>query len=199
MQDRIDRLYHMVRERQANSRIYFPLHILPVAMQCRTFAPRFGADQIITELGGLLHDIGYVEKDYLDPEEFTENQQDHISIGTKVAKGMLEEADIPEEYRKPIIDCIRTHDGNVTDKSPIENILVNDIDAFAFFQYPHMSYRMGIEAFGWDPRTTLKKICEHAEETYSCIRTTFFHDLATPLYENFQTSIRLVKEYHQDA
>ena len=178
-----ERLYERVEELTPHSDLYFPDHIFPVARDCLHYGLEFqksghNIDPEICHLGGLTHDLGYREPG------------DHIENGIRITSELLEENSIPTDYADRITDCIWTHDGNL-DRSefatngnpPLENIIVNDVDAIALFTWIPSSViefvgRLGIP----EPE---KWLIGHADETFEYIHHPYFKKRAEPFYKQF--------------
>lgn len=190
-------IYDKVESITAHSDIYFPDHVRPVARNCFVYANYLSKlekiDPVICELGGLLHDIGYT-KEY-EPEE-----KDHIIKGVKIAPEILKEICIENCYIEKIVDAIWTHDGNLNrskyKKTPLENYIVNDVDAMQFFDWPLPSL---IEfSLRLKPNRKIKEtafgIIEHTYQTFEYISMPFFIELATSKYEARITELeRIIK------
>lgn len=169
--------YKFVEENQANSDIYFKGHVLPVAHGCKEYAPHVGADPFIAELGGLFHDCGY-------SKNHETNSGDHIINGIKIASEYLNELKVDQNTIVKVLDCIRTHDGNLKPTSPIENVVVNDVDSIMFFRHPQTSYDL-LKRFDFDNPEILERMRTHADKTLKIIHNSFFKDMGEKAYAGF--------------
>lgn len=180
-----DKAYLLAEKHTLHSQIYYHLHVVPVAQEAKMTANILKADQDICELAGLFHDIGYTE-DY-SPED------DHIKKGIVIAdKEILPYLDIAEEDKEKILDCIRTHDGNLKQDSPLENRIVNDADAFSFFLHPECGLRLYLECFKINETKTIDLLKKHAEETFSMISLPYFRKKTKPFYEEYHKKIEML-------
>lgn len=187
-------LYNKARELTAHSDIYFPNHVLLVAKSCLRYGKIFEMtgqelDPVICEITGLFHDIGYTEK--YEPEE-----KDHIAKGVRLTPKILEESGIISCYSDRIVDCIRTHDGNLNkthhgiDGQPkLENIVVNDVDSMALFDWPIKNLIMFVEE-RLKLDNPIKRIEEHANITFNYIHHDYFKFLAEPKYRIFLEQLK---------
>ncbi len=185
-------LYKIVKELTPHSDLYYKYHVEPVAKSCFKYADPdripIGIDQSICELGGLLHDIGYTEK-------HESNEGDHIKRGVEKSAEILKEFRITGDFAEKIIDCIWTHDGNLYRSKflrygspPLENIIVNDVDALTFFEWPidklveFIEYRLGIPSYK-------EVILKEAEKTFGYIHNPLFQQLAKNKYKIFKKEL----------
>ena len=83
-------------------------HVFAVEALMRKLAERFGGDQEVWGLAGLLHDLDY--------ELTLEKPDEHTAI---TRQWLLEHGGISEE----ILDTIRAHVGNVERKTPMEKAI----------------------------------------------------------------------------
>jgi hypothetical protein len=174
--------YNFVRENLANSDIYFGGHVKPVARMCKKYSIQFGGNPFVCEMGGLFHDIGYTE-DYSPVEE------DHIIQGQEITRDFLTGKGLEGYFLNKIVDCVRTHDGNLDKNSPIENVIVNDCDAISYFdQIPTMLRLMGRWSVGL--KEGIGKLRVHGVETYSNVSNhPFFRELADERYDVFSKNL----------
>ncbi|HJO15050.1 MAG TPA: HD domain-containing protein [Candidatus Pacearchaeota archaeon] len=182
-----DQIYSDVEIKTAHGDIYFSDHIRPVARNCFLYAAYLRRidptiDPIVCELGGLLHDIGY-------SRDFDSEERDHIIKGTQMAPGILENIGIQENYVDKITDTIRTHDGNLDrsryGEAPINNKIVNDVDAMQLFDWNLSSlFQFSLRL---KPDRSINKVAEevleHVNQTMPYISMPFFQDLAKPKYD----------------
>lgn len=181
--EQLARITERVIELTPHSKISLPLHIFPTAQQCKFYAQKFKADPFVTEAAGLLHDIGYAEG-------YNSKRQDHIDNGVRIAARILTEQDIPWEKASRIIDCIRTHDGNLKPNSQIENIIVNDADALTFLRYPEAAWYLFTEKFEMSSEKAAKSIREHAQMSYGIIRIPEIKKLAEPAFLGIRQAVQ---------
>lgn len=180
-------IYNKVESMTAHSDIYFPDHVRPVARNCFVYANHLSKkfkeiDPVVCELSGLLHDIGYTEK-------YESEEKDHIKRGTIIAPEILKEISIEDYSIEKIVDAIWTHDGNLNrskyEKTPLENYILNDVDAMQFFDWPLPSL---IEFAGrlkpeQSEEDNILSILSHSCLTFDYIHLNYFRELATPKYE----------------
>lgn len=185
----LEDLPEVVKKRTAHADIYFVNHVEPVAKKCRTFAPVLGADRLVCYLGGLLHDIGYTEN--------YDSKQNHIANGIVIARQLLEDTFLEVDDKKSVIDsvvdCIRTHDGNLTAYSPIENRVVNDVDCVEFFKHPKMAYML-FRRFGFSPDVVVEKLKVHAKKNMENIDLDYFRSMGEDLYPLFLENLEKLRE-----
>lgn len=185
-------LYEKVRELTSHSDLYYKYHVEPVAKNCFKYADSdkipVGLDQTICELGGLLHDIGYTEN-------YESNEGDHIKRGVEISEEVLKKFEIIGNFAERIKDCIWTHDGNLHRSKflkygspPLENIIVNDVDALTFFEWPidklieFVKDRLRIPNYE-------EIILKEAEKTFGYIHNPFFQQLAKNKYRIFKEKL----------
>ena len=196
-------LYEEVQRITPHSDLYFPDHVLPIARNCFVYSQHLrktgetshplATHPVICELAGLLHDIGYTK-------EYESNEADHIARGVEMAPRILERFDITGEFAERIVGCIWTHDGHLNRSryhdlnNFMDNIIVNDVDAMQFFDWPfpsllEFSSRLQPRKKELDIQTGLIK---HANHTYNLIIHGLFKRLAKPKYEAF---VNFLKSY----
>jgi len=191
-------LYDEVKRATPHSDIYWPDHVFPIARNCRVYATYLSQkldhpwdiNPTLCELGGLLHDIGYTK-------EYESIENDHITRGVRFARDILTKVGITDEPLERIIDIIWTHDGNLTRSAyqlpPQENILVNDVDAMQFFDWPfpsmiEFSKRLRSKE---EEKEIIRGIKIHADHTYSLMYSEFFKNLARPKYHAFVENLKI--------
>ncbi len=183
----ISKSYDFVRENLANSDVYFEGHIKPVARMCRNYAEKFEENEVICELGGLFHDIGYID-------DYNPREEDHIIKGQEITRNFLGETGLEDYFINRITNCIKTHDGNLGKNPRMENIIVNDCDAISYFdQIPTMLRLMGKWGVGF--KEGINKLRDHGIETYSNVSNhPFFRELADERYEVFSKNLDYMED-----
>ena len=185
-------LYGEIRTITPNGDLYYPDHVFPIARNCFVYSRHlkkngFTTSPVICELGGLLHDIGYTRV-------YESNENDHISRGVEMVPKILEKYGIVGEAAERITDCVWTHDGNLTrsrisnnSTPPLDNIIVNDVDAMQFFDWPFPSlidFSSRLKP-GRSPSDIAHELVNHAHHTYKLIHHSFFRELAEAKYNAF--------------
>ncbi|MEK6914447.1 MAG: HD domain-containing protein [Nanoarchaeota archaeon] len=181
-------IYAMVKNMTPNSDIYFEDHVRPVARNCFIYGKYLSKrdnkiDPIVCELSGLLHDIGYTKR-------YESDEKDHIIRGIRIAPDILKEIGIDDYYMERIVDAIWTHDGNLNrskyKKIPLENYILNDVDAMQFFDWPLPSLTEFACRLKPNKKeeNIIKGILEHTKLTFNYIEMRYFKNLAKPKYES---------------
>ena len=187
-------LYARVELLTPHADLYFIYHVEPVARNCLMYAERFRqagcfVDPVICQLGGLFHDIGYTK-------EYEVEEKDHIDRGIVITSNILDEYAIGGVYKDKILDCILTHDGNLSRSRyscnnliPLENVIVNDVDALCFFDWP---FDKLIE-FARDrlkAPSLRESLRQEAEKTLSYIHNPLFETFATVEHKVFMEKLQ---------
>ncbi|MGK0209562.1 MAG: putative nucleotidyltransferase with HDIG domain [Patescibacteria group bacterium] len=185
----IEDAYSFAKKTYANSDIYFRDHIIPVANISRRYATELKADPLITELGGLFHDIGYTEN-------YNPKEEDHIQEGIKITSQYLKDTKIPKKTQLQIIDCIRTHDGNLKNNSPLENIIVHDIDLMSSIDQTLPMLRL-MSKWGISLQEGISRLEEDAVKNMSQISNNPILQIrAQSIYKRFNDNITYLKEQY---
>jgi uncharacterized protein len=77
-------------------------HVQRVLDLCRFIGKKEGADLLVLEIAGLLHDIGR-------QGEALDKTLDHAQVSEEMAGEILEEFDLPQEKKENILHCISAH------------------------------------------------------------------------------------------
>ncbi|MBD3253037.1 HD domain-containing protein, partial [Candidatus Pacearchaeota archaeon] len=188
-------IYREVERRTAHSEIYFWDHVFPVADGCRTYAEHFlregqEIDPVVCELIGLAHDIGY-------DEERDDDSDEHIRRGVIEARDLYGYFGITNPHLDRIIDGIYTHDGNLyrsryiddDGNIPLENIVANDVDAIALFEWDVDSV-IGYLRDKLRVSDPVNALIAHAEKTFEIIYDPRFRKIGEPKYQEFLQNLK---------
>tara|TARA_Y100000310_G_scaffold322897_1_gene382564 strand:- start:676 stop:1269 length:594 start_codon:yes stop_codon:yes gene_type:complete len=147
----------------SQSKLYFLHHECKVAWGSNEVAKELDANPDISEIAGLMHDLGY-----------SVDTGDHIQASVDLASRALAEFGVGYDEANKIKSAISTHDSHLDVLStPLENVVVNDVDAGSFFRfYRGMAQWMYREIMtSGTPRSRLadtkSALLDHADETES--------------------------------
>jgi len=175
-----DKLYTRTRG-IASSDIYFRGHLVQVAKNSKYIARELNANQDVCEIAGLLHDIGY-------PRYFDRRKEDHILKGIRISEDLLNNLGFDLDTIEPVIDCIRTHDNHLEDKSPLENRIVHDTDFIVAMDNIKTSIEL-MREWGFSYLESLDRIKQDVTKKIEWINLKLFKDLAKEKKKEFDANI----------
>jgi len=186
--EKFQKVCHRAKEVMANSDIYFDGHAMPISRQSGVYAKEmFNGSEEVCRLGGLLHDIGYTKN-------YEPSRGEHIEYGMKVAENILSQAEYESKTIDRVVDCIRTHDNNLELNSPIENIIVHDVDLLASMDQVPMAIEL-IQRFGDSYDGALERIRADVDKKREWISHPFFREMSNAKYDSFLLNLELMKDY----
>lgn len=176
MEKRLEQIYKIVKNGFEESD--YKYHILLVVKYAKELAKIYGANEEITEIAALLHDIGRMD---------IKNDDVHHIIGIQEAENILKNLEYSEEVIREVKHCVASHRTNEgPDPETIIAKIVANADAMSHFDIlPVFYFWRGKRSYkveeitkwtenklnnDWDKKITLPEAKKLVENKYEAIK-----------------------------